>query len=233
MTKNYQNANSVLNYFNNKLGVNYNIEINFLFNDEFRKLNSNKDYYIKEENDKYIVFVNLISKQYGKYCFLLNIIKPLAEIYVYENNYKTKMANLTDSQNNIIKQHINLKSSVKKVTVMSCNISNNLQISDEMPPEKYVELINNVFNEIEQIIFKYNGTINRFVGNSVLVYWGYPIHSRKDSENAIKAGIEIIRKIDEYNLSLNKIDFDEYDEQTFEEKNPKNFEKTFDFSYMV
>ena len=130
---------------------------------------------------------------------------------------------------NVLKQlvtkphRLNLKSSVKKVTVMSCNISNNLQISDEMPPEKYVELINNVFNEIEQIIFKYNGTINRFVGNSVLVYWGYPIHSRKDSENAIKAGIEIIRKIDEYNLSLNKIDFDEYDEQTFEEKNPGNY----------
>ena len=112
MTKNYQTSNSVLNYFNNKLGVNYNIEIKFLFNDEFRKLNSNKDYYIKEENDKYIVFVNLISKQYGKYYFLSNIIKPLAEIHIYENNYKTKMANLTDSQNNIIKQHINLKSSV-------------------------------------------------------------------------------------------------------------------------
>ena len=112
MTKNYQNANSVLNYFNNKLCVNYNIEIKFLFNDEFRKLNSNKDYYIKEENDKYIVFVNLISKQYGKYYFLSNIIKPLAEIYIYENNYKQKMVNLTDSQNNIIKQHINLKSSV-------------------------------------------------------------------------------------------------------------------------
>lgn len=112
MTKNYQTSNSVLNYFNNKLCVNYNIEIKFLFNDEFRKLNSNKDYYIKEENDKYIVFVNLISKQYGKYCFLSNIIKPLCEIYIYENNYKTKMANLTDSQKNIIKQHINLKSSV-------------------------------------------------------------------------------------------------------------------------
>ena len=33
----------------------------------------------------------------------------------------------------------------------------------------------------------------------------------------------VIRKIDEYNLSLNKIDFDEYDEQTFEEKNPGNY----------
>ena len=100
---------------------------------------------------------------------------------------------------------------------MSCNIYNNLQISKDLTPEKYVSLINNVFNTIEKIIFKYNGTINRFVGNSVLVYWGYPIHSRKDSENAIRAAIEIEQKIDEFNTSLNlkDINFDEYDEQSF------------------
>lgn len=97
---------------------------------------------------------------------------------------------------------LNLKSTVQKVTVMSCNIYNNLKISEGLPPEKYVELINNVFNAIEKIIFKYNGTINRFVGNSVLVYWGYPIYSRKDSENAIRAAIEIEQKIFEINESI-------------------------------
>lgn len=126
MTKNYQNANSVLNYFNIKLNVNYNIDIKFLFNDEFRKLNSNKDYYIKEENNNYIVFINLISKQYGKYYFLSNIIKPLCEIYIYENNYKQKMANLTDSQNNIIKQHINLKSSILSEELLKEIIKNRI-----------------------------------------------------------------------------------------------------------
>ena len=130
---------------------------------------------------------------------------------------------------NVLKQlvtkphRLNLKSSVQKVAVMSCNISNNLQISKDMPPEKYVQLINNMFNEIEKIIFKYNGTINRFVGNSVLVYWGYPIHSRKDSENAVKAAVEIEQKIEEYNLSLNEINFEEYDEQNFEEKHPGKY----------
>lgn len=108
---------------------------------------------------------------------------------------------------------LNLKSSVQKVTVMSCDIFNNLQISDEIPPEKYVELINKAFNTIEQVIFKYNGTINRFVGNSVLVYWGYPIHSRKDSENAIKAAIEIQEKIEEFNeTQINITDWDRIDE---------------------
>ena len=118
---------------------------------------------------------------------------------------------------------LNLKSTIQKVTVMSCNIYNNIQISKELPPEKYVELINKIFNSIEEIIFKYNGTINRFVGNSVLVYWGYPIHSRKDSEKAIRAAIEIQQKIDELNSSVNNVSFEEYDEQTFEEKNPGKY----------
>ena len=125
---------------------------------------------------------------------------------------------------NVLKQlvnkphRLNLKSSVQKVTVMSCNIYNNLKLSEEIPPEKYVELINKVFNTIEKIIFDYNGTINRFVGNSVLVYWGYPIHARKDAENAIRAALEIQQKIDEYNTSFNEINFDEYDEQNFDEQ---------------
>ncbi len=118
---------------------------------------------------------------------------------------------------------LNLKSTVQKVTVMSCNIYNDIQISKELPPEKYVELINKIFNSIEQIIFKYNGTINRFVGNSVQVYWGYPIHSRKDSENALRAAIEIQEKIDEINSSVSSIKFEDYDEQTFSGKSPNNY----------
>ena len=118
---------------------------------------------------------------------------------------------------------LNLKSTVQKVTVMSCNIYNDIQISKELPPEKYVELINRIFNSIEKIIFKYNGTINRFVGNSVLVYWGYPIHSRKDSENALRAAIEIQEKIEEINTSVSTINFEDYDEQTFEEKSPNKY----------
>lgn len=102
---------------------------------------------------------------------------------------------------------LSFKSSVQDITVMSCSITNNLQISDDMSPEKYVELINNVFNSIEKIIFKHNGTINRFVGNTVYAYWGYPIQSRKDAQNAVNAAMEITKIIDEYNSSVQKLKF--------------------------
>ena len=88
------------------------------------------------------------------------------------------------------------------MTIMSCNIYNNIEISDLIKPEDYIELINRAFSTIEDIIFKYNGTINRFVGNSVLVYWGYPIHSRKDTENALKAALEIQNAIENFNLEF-------------------------------
>lgn len=159
--------------------------------------------------------------------FLMSYILKTHHEFKKKRKIETIFGNLVSEK--VLKQlvtkphRLNLKSTVQKVTVMSCNIYNNLQISDELPPEKYVELINNVFNTIEQIIFKYNGTINRFVGNSVLVYWGYPIHSRKDSENAIRAALEIQQKIDEYNAGFNNINFDEYDEQHFEEKNPGKY----------
>lgn len=106
---------------------------------------------------------------------------------------------------NVLKQlvnkphKLNLKAGLQDVTVMSCNIYNNVEISDVIKPEDYIELINKAFNTIENIIFKYNGTINRFIGNSVLVYWGYPIHSRKDTENALRAALEIEHEIKRFN----------------------------------
>lgn len=108
---------------------------------------------------------------------------------------------------------LNLKSSMQKVTVMSCDIYNNVQVSDTVTPENYVNIINNAFGIIERIIFKYNGTINRFVGNSVLVYWGYPIHSRKDTENALKAAVEIEDEIRKFSEELREKMDEEDDKQ--------------------
>ena len=94
---------------------------------------------------------------------------------------------------------LNLKAGLQKVTIMSCNIYNNVEITDSMSAETYIDIINKAFNTIERIIFKYNGTINRFIGNSVLVYWGYPIFSRKDTESAVKAALEIEEAMKAFN----------------------------------
>lgn len=179
-------------------------------------------------NPKYRIILDMAEPLYW-ICsiFLIAFVLKAHHEYKKKKRIEKIFGNLVSEK--VLKQlvdkphRLNLKSTIQNVTVMSCNIYNNLQISSEMTPEKYVEVINNIFNNIEQIIFKYNGTINRFVGNSVLVYWGYPIHSRKDSENAIRAALEIQQKIDEYNAGFNNIDFADYDEQNFEKENPSRY----------
>lgn len=143
--------------------------------------------------------------------FVISFILKAHHEYKKKKKIETTFGNLVSEK--VLKQlvdkphRLSFKSSVQNVTVMSCCITNNLQISDEMSPEKYVELINNVFNSIEKIIFKHNGTINRFVGNTVYAYWGYPIQSRKDAQNAVNAAMEITKVIDEYNSSVQKLKF--------------------------
>lgn len=183
-------------------------------------------------NPKYRIILDMAMPLYFLVStFLISFVLKVHHEFKKKKKIEKIFGNLVSE--NVLKQlvtkphRLNLKSSVQKVTVMSCNISNNLQISDELSPEKYVELINNVFNKIESIIFKHNGTINRFVGNSVLVYWGYPIQSRKDAQNAINAAVEIAQTIDEFNAGINDynndFNFDEYDEQDFEEANPQKY----------
>lgn len=143
--------------------------------------------------------------------FIVSFILKAHHEFKKKRKIEKTFGNLVSEK--VLKQLVNkphrlsFKSSVQNVTVMSCSITNNLQISDEMSPEKYVELINDVFNSIEKIIFKHNGTINRFVGNTVYAYWGYPIQSRKDAQNAVSAAMEITKVIDSYNLSVQKLKF--------------------------
>ncbi len=152
--------------------------------------------------------------------FILSYVLKVHHEYKKRKRIEKIFGNLVSEQ--VLKQimnkphRLNMKSSLQKVTVMSCDIYNNIQVTDTISPENYVNIINNAFDIIERIIFKYNGTINRFVGNSVLVYWGYPIHSRKDTENALKAAIEIEEEIKKFSSELREKMDEEDDKQNSE-----------------
>ena len=174
---------------------------------------------------KFRIVIDMAMPLYLIFCtFAISFVLKAHHEYKKKKKIEKTFGNLVSEK--VLKQlvtkphRLNLKSSLQKVTIMSCNLTNKIQISDEVSPEKYVEIINNVFNAIEKIIFKYNGTINRFIGNTVLVYWGYPIQTRKDAQKAISAAMEITQKIDEFNTSIKNLKFEDYNEEEFEEKNP-------------
>ena len=59
-----------------------------------------------------------------------------------------------------------------------------MDLSEEMEPEALTELLNNYFNEMSEVALRYGGTIDKFVGDSIMIFFGDP-SSRGQKEDAL------------------------------------------------
>lgn len=108
-------------------------------------------------------------------------------------------------------EHLTLKSTKKRITVMFCDIKNFTTLSEKCDPEQLVNDLNELFNELVNIIFENNGTIDKFIGDCIMAYWGDPISSDDDAFMAVKTALEMKKKVNEMkiaNTKENKIIFD-------------------------
>lgn len=82
-----------------------------------------------------------------------------------------------------------------EITVMFADIRGFTTISETRTAEEVSALLNEYFTEIEPIINKYNGVINKFIGDAVLVIFGEPVQDREHAKNAVKCAYEIAAKV--------------------------------------
>jgi len=62
--------------------------------------------------------------------------------------------------------------------------------------------LNNFFTQMTDIIFKYNGTLDKYIGDSIMAVFGAPLEIDNHAEQAILAALDMINKLNEMNKSL-------------------------------
>jgi class 3 adenylate cyclase/tetratricopeptide (TPR) repeat protein len=85
----------------------------------------------------------------------------------------------------------------RQLTVMFCDLANSTALSEKLDPEDLRDVITTYQNACTEKIKKYNGYIARFMGDGILIYFGYPIASEDAAESAVHSGLEIISAIQE------------------------------------
>ncbi|MFM6155454.1 MAG: CHASE2 domain-containing protein, partial [Sphaerospermopsis kisseleviana] len=94
---------------------------------------------------------------------------------------------------------LNLGGERRKVTVLVSDLRGFSSISEEFSPEDVVKILNLYLEEMTEIIHKYKGTINDFMGDGILVMFGAPISRENDSQRAIACAIAMQLAMDKVN----------------------------------
>jgi adenylate cyclase len=85
----------------------------------------------------------------------------------------------------------------KDLSVLFCDIRNFTTISEALSATELKKLMNDFFTPITKIIFENNGTIDKYVGDMVMAFWGAPLEDLNHRENAIKAALLMLDKVEE------------------------------------
>jgi class 3 adenylate cyclase/tetratricopeptide (TPR) repeat protein len=79
----------------------------------------------------------------------------------------------------------------KQVTVLFSDLSGYTAMSERLDPEDVKEIMSQVFAEITSIVKKYDGSIEKFIGDAVVAFFGVPKAHEDDPVRAIRAAKEI------------------------------------------
>jgi adenylate cyclase len=88
---------------------------------------------------------------------------------------------------------------LRHATVMFADIRNFTSVSEQLPPQEVVDKINEYFELMVDVIFKYEGTLDKFIGDEIMAVWGAPIGHPDDAERAVKSAIEMQQVLADYN----------------------------------
>ncbi|MEO8439095.1 MAG: adenylate/guanylate cyclase domain-containing protein [Spartobacteria bacterium] len=87
----------------------------------------------------------------------------------------------------------------KLVTILFSDISGFTALAEKEDPEKVRELINACFDRLVPIVQKYGGTVDKFIGDEIMALFGAPIAHEDDAERALRAALEMMAALAEFN----------------------------------
>jgi class 3 adenylate cyclase len=98
--------------------------------------------------------------------------------------------------------NIHLGGEGKGVTVFFSDIRGFTAIAETMEPEALVALLNRYFDVMSEEIVKTGGTIDKYIGDAIMAFWGAPIEDAEQAEHAVHASLAMLQKLKDLNMEL-------------------------------
>lgn len=156
----------------------------------------------------YILFSNL-GLWINLACPLSNVFFIFMSVtawnYAFEERHARKIRAMFSSYvtQTIVNELINnpdmakLGGEKREVTVLFSDVRGFTTFSEKHSPEEVVAILNEYLGAMTDVILKWEGTLDKFIGDAIVVFWNAPIRRENHAEYAVRCSLEMLIRLEE------------------------------------
>jgi adenylate cyclase len=102
---------------------------------------------------------------------------------------------------------LNLGGETRDMTILFADIRGFTAIAERMKhdPQSLTRIINTILTPLADIVLAHGGTIDKYIGDCVMAFWGAPLDDKNHAQHAIQAGLAMVEKMAAINVILREI----------------------------
>ncbi len=136
--------------------------------------------------------VSLIIFRYAKMTTERRHLRSAFEKYVAPSVINSVMAH---------PEKLALSGERRKMSVLFTDLRGFTTLSEKLNPSDIIKILNGYLNAMTEIIFDEHGVVDKYMGDSIMAFWGAPIDDPHHAERAIRAAIRMRDRVNELNHS--------------------------------
>lgn len=87
--------------------------------------------------------------------------------------------------------HFSLEGEAREMTVMFCDVHDFTTISAQLEPKQVAQLLNALFTPLTRILHNHSGTIDKYMGDAIMAFWGAPLPDAEHAAHGVMAALDI------------------------------------------
>ncbi len=99
-------------------------------------------------------------------------------------------------------QRYGMQAENRELTILFCDMRNFTRVSEALPPEELRALINRFFSAMTEEIRARRGTLDKYIGDAIMAFWGAPVADADHALHAVQAALAMLGRMEGLNREL-------------------------------